>query len=174
MKKITQTMLYRQSLILYAQKHGVTKAAIRYRTNRQYIYRRKRRYDGTLESLADKSHRPRSHPNQHTELELKLIADIPEGVATATLLLAGGAKKRNTVLLSTLTGAPTILGAAIGYFVGNMSDIAMALTTSAVAGIILYMIFEGILPQSVAAQKARITTVFTLIGIIVGIAAIRR
>jgi transposase InsO family protein len=76
MNKITQTMLYRQALIKYAEKHGVTKAAIRYRTNRQYIYRWKGRYDGTLESLADKSHRPHSHPNQHSEAELKLIADM--------------------------------------------------------------------------------------------------
>jgi hypothetical protein len=29
-----------------------------------------------LQSLADKSHRPHSHPNQHTEKELKLIADM--------------------------------------------------------------------------------------------------
>ena len=76
MNKITQTMLFRQALIKYAEKYGVTKAAIRYRTNRQYVYRWKRRYDGTLESLADKSHRPHSHPNQHTESELKLIRDM--------------------------------------------------------------------------------------------------
>ena len=38
MNKITQTMLYRQSLIRYAQKHGVTKAAIHYRTNRQTVH----------------------------------------------------------------------------------------------------------------------------------------
>ena len=56
MDKITQTMQYRQSLIRYAEKYGVTKAAIRYRTNRQYIYRWKKRYDGTLQSLADRSH----------------------------------------------------------------------------------------------------------------------
>ena len=68
MNKITQTMLYRQSLIRYAQKHGVTKAAIHYRTNRQYIYRWLNRYDGTLQSLADRSHRPHNHPNQHTGL----------------------------------------------------------------------------------------------------------
>lgn len=37
MKKITQAMRYRQSLILYAEKHDVTKAAIRYNTNRQQI-----------------------------------------------------------------------------------------------------------------------------------------
>lgn len=76
MNKITQTARYRQALLKYAEKYGVTKAAIRYRTNRQYIYRWKKRYDGTLQSLEDRSHRPRSHPNQHTEAELKLIRDM--------------------------------------------------------------------------------------------------
>ena len=69
-------MKFRQSLIKYSQKNGVTKAAIKYRTNRQYIYRWIKRYDGTLQSLADKSHRPHSHPNQHTADELKLISDM--------------------------------------------------------------------------------------------------
>lgn len=69
-------MLYRQALINYANKKGVIKAAIRYKTNRQYVYRWLKRYDGTLESLADRSHRPHSHPNQHTPEELKLISDM--------------------------------------------------------------------------------------------------
>ena len=69
-------MLFRQALIKYAQKNGATKAAIRYKTNRQYVYRWMKRYDGTLESLADRSHRPHSHPNQHTPAELKLISDM--------------------------------------------------------------------------------------------------
>lgn len=38
MNTVTQTMLYRQALIDYADKYGVTKAAIRFKTNRQYIY----------------------------------------------------------------------------------------------------------------------------------------
>lgn len=74
MNTITQTMRFRQALIEYSLKYGVTKAAIRYKTNRQYIYRWRKRYDGTLQSLADRSHRPHSHPNQHTKEELKLIA----------------------------------------------------------------------------------------------------
>lgn len=74
--KITQTAYYRQSLISYAQKHGVAKAAIRYRTNRQYVYRWLKRYDGTLESLMDRSRRPHSHPNQHRPDEIKLIGDM--------------------------------------------------------------------------------------------------
>ena len=76
MTTVTQTMRYRQALISYASKYGVTKAAIRYKTNRQYIYRWLRRYDGTWQSLEDKSHRPHHHPNQHTEAELKLISDM--------------------------------------------------------------------------------------------------
>jgi len=76
MNKITQTMRYRQSLIEYSLKYGVTKAAIKYNTNRQYIYRWRKRYDGTLQSLADRSRRPHFHPNQHTTEELKLIADM--------------------------------------------------------------------------------------------------
>ena len=35
---------------------GVAKAAVRYHTNRQYIYRWMKRYDGTLHSLEDRSH----------------------------------------------------------------------------------------------------------------------
>ena len=69
-------MRYRQSLIHYAKKYGITKAAIRYKTNRQYIYRWLKRYDGTLESLADRSHRPHSHPNQHTPEEIQLILNM--------------------------------------------------------------------------------------------------
>ena len=76
MTSITQDMRYRLSLIRFAEKHGVSKAAIKYKTNRQYIYRWKRRYDGTLESLRDRSRRPHHHPNQHTPDEIKLIHDM--------------------------------------------------------------------------------------------------
>ena len=67
MNKITQDMRFKQAVIEYSLKHGVTKAAIRYKTSRQNIYRWKKKYDGTLRSLADCSHRPHSHPNQHTQ-----------------------------------------------------------------------------------------------------------
>lgn len=66
MASITQDMRYRLSLIRFAEKYGVSKAAIKYKTNRQYIYRWKRRYDGTIESLRDRSRRPHHRPNQHT------------------------------------------------------------------------------------------------------------
>ncbi len=76
MTTITQDMRYRLSLIHYAEKYGVTKAAVKYKTNRQYIYLWKRRYDGSLESLRDRSRRPHHHPNQHTPEEIKLILNM--------------------------------------------------------------------------------------------------
>ena len=35
-----------------------------------------KRYDGALQSLADRSPRPHSHPNQHNQNEIKLILDM--------------------------------------------------------------------------------------------------
>ena len=75
-KSITQDMAYRQSLMKYAEKYGVSRASRKYNKSRSYIYFWKARWDGTVESLACQSRRPRSHPNQHTEAELKLIRDM--------------------------------------------------------------------------------------------------
>ena len=76
MATITQDMRFRLSLIRFSQKFGVSKAAVRFHTNRQYIYRWLKRYDGSWDSLRYRSRRPHSHPNQHTPEELKLISDM--------------------------------------------------------------------------------------------------
>lgn len=73
---ITQDMKYRQSLMKYAEKYGVSRASRKYNRGRSYIYFWLNRWDGTVESLACQSKKPHSHPNQHTEEELKLIRDM--------------------------------------------------------------------------------------------------
>lgn len=73
MNTITQITTRRQAIIKYSQKKGVTAAARRYNVGRATIYRWLKRYDGTLDSLKDRSHRPHSHPNQHTAEEIDLI-----------------------------------------------------------------------------------------------------
>lgn len=73
MSIITEEMRYRQKVCDYALKKGVTKAARRYKTNRQFIYRQLKKYDGKVRSLALKSRKPGGHPNQHTKDELDLI-----------------------------------------------------------------------------------------------------
>jgi len=69
-------MAYRQSLMKYAEKYGVSRASRKYNKSRSYIYFWKQRWDGSVASLGCQSRRPHSHPNQHTEAELKLIRDM--------------------------------------------------------------------------------------------------
>ena len=76
MTTLTQTLRRRQAIVEYSLKHGVSAASIRYNVSRPTVYRWRSRYDGTQQSLADRSRRPHSHPNQHTDAELKLISDM--------------------------------------------------------------------------------------------------
>jgi hypothetical protein len=73
MISITSLAKFRQRAIRYSEKHGVTAASIRHRVSRQAIYEWKAKYDGNWKSLRDKSHRPKSHPRQHTDQEKALI-----------------------------------------------------------------------------------------------------
>lgn len=73
MTSITSIAKFRQRVVKYSYKYGVTKASNRFRVCRNAIYEWRQKYDGTWKSLRDRSHRPHSHPNQQTEEELKLI-----------------------------------------------------------------------------------------------------
>ena len=73
MNSITQDITFKQSVVEYSLKHGVTEAAKRYKQHRKTIYRWREKYDGTKKSLVNKSRRPHSHPNQHTKEEIEMI-----------------------------------------------------------------------------------------------------
>mgnify|MGYP000092039065 FL=1 len=47
-KSITQDMRYRQSLMQYAAKYGVSRASRKYNKSRSYIYFWKARWDGSM------------------------------------------------------------------------------------------------------------------------------
>ena len=72
---ITQDILFKQSVVKYSYRHGVTKAAVKFKMHRKTIYRWREKYDGTAKSLKNKSRRPHSHPNEHTQEEIKVIKD---------------------------------------------------------------------------------------------------
>lgn len=69
MRSITQYTKCRRLLVEFAIKHSFGRASRRYNRARSYIYFWLNRYDGSLDSLACRSRRPHSHPNQHTEEE---------------------------------------------------------------------------------------------------------
>lgn len=73
MNSITQDLTFKKSVVEYSLKYGVTRASIQYKQHRKTIYRWREKYDGTIDSLRNKSRRPHSHPYQHTDYEIKLI-----------------------------------------------------------------------------------------------------
>lgn len=73
---ITYTTARRKKICEYALKYGKMKAYELYGVSRPSIDRWLKRYDGTKASLKDYSRRPKSHPNQSTAEEIKLIVDL--------------------------------------------------------------------------------------------------
>jgi len=73
MKSLSSDARYRQRVIRYSYKHGVTQASIRFRRSRQAIYEWRTKWDGHWKSLIERSHRPHSHPKQHGEEEKAMI-----------------------------------------------------------------------------------------------------
>lgn len=74
MKSIRQRAFFRQRVLKEVEKgKTVTSVARLYKISRTSIYRWQKRYDGRVESLYERSHRPKSHPQQQTQEELQLI-----------------------------------------------------------------------------------------------------
>lgn len=69
MDRITQEAYQRQRILKWAEKKSVTAAAIRYKVSRKTVYKWKKRYDGTLESLKDRSRAPHRIARKQTEEE---------------------------------------------------------------------------------------------------------
>lgn len=88
MSILSQIKYQRQRMVKYAQNHSVTETAIRYGVSRKTVYKWLNRYDGTLASLEDHSHRPKSSPQKHTEEEIKKIKRRVKRYKWKDLLLA--------------------------------------------------------------------------------------
>lgn len=73
MKRIAQEAYHRQRAIKWAMTHGVTSASIRYRTSRKTIHKWLKRYDGSIESLMDRSRAPHHVPRKQSEDEIRLV-----------------------------------------------------------------------------------------------------
>ena len=73
MNIVTQEAKKKQAIVKYAEKNGKSKASRKYGVSLSSVKRWYKKYDGTWQSLLDKSHRPHSHPNRHTSKEERQI-----------------------------------------------------------------------------------------------------
>ena len=89
MDRITQEAHARQRLIEYYLKHGnATEAAIRFKNSRKTLYKWLKRYDGTWQSLMERSRRPHGTPRAHTPEEIRQIRRLAKKHRWEDLILA--------------------------------------------------------------------------------------
>ncbi len=74
MNILTQEARKKQAIVKLANRKGASFAARMYGVSRSSVKRWKKRYDGSWKSLVERSHRPHSHPRQHTEAEEMIIS----------------------------------------------------------------------------------------------------
>ena len=96
------------------------------------------------------------------------LHNIPEGMAVSVPLISGGMSKPRAVLLTALSGVPTILGALLGFAIGDIGMLGLALSLGFASGAMLYVVFGEILPQAILMYHSKLPAFFTIFGVLVG------
>ena len=97
------------------------------------------------------------------------LHNIPEGMSVAVPLIAGGMKKPKAVVLTAAAGLPTVIGAMLGYYLGTLSPISLALSLGFASGAMLYVVFGELLPESILMWRSKAPGAAMLAGILVGV-----
>ncbi len=100
------------------------------------------------------------------------LHNIPEGMSIAAPLLVGGSKPGWAVAVAALSGLPVILGALLGYGVGTMNPLLLAVSLSFAAGAMLYVVFGELLPEGERLWQHRLSGLSTMLGMLLGMALI--
>lgn len=96
------------------------------------------------------------------------LHNIPEGMAVSVPLISGGMKKYKAVLLTALSGLPTVFGALLGYALGGISDIMLVLSLGFASGAMLYVVFGELLPESILMWRSKLPAFALFVGLIAG------
>ena len=97
------------------------------------------------------------------------LHNIPEGMAVAVPLISGGMGRTKAVLLTAVTGAPTVIGALLGFWVGMLSPLALSLSLSFASGAMLYVVLGELLPEGILMWRSKMPATAALVGILVGL-----
>ena len=97
------------------------------------------------------------------------LHNIPEGMAVSVPLISGGMGKVKAVFITAASGIPTMLGALLGYLLGEIGAIGLTLSLGFASGAMLYVGFGEILPQSILMYHSKLPAFSTIIGMLVGL-----
>ena len=100
------------------------------------------------------------------------LHNIPEGMAVSVPLISGGMGKAKAVFMTALSGVPTILGALLGFAIGDIGPLGLAMSLGFASGAMLYVVFGEILPQAILMYHSKLPAFSAIVGMLVGLLVI--
>lgn len=97
------------------------------------------------------------------------LHNIPEGMAVSVPLITGGMNRVKAVLITAASGIPTIIGALLGYLLGEIGAFGLTLSLGFASGAMLYVVFGEILPQAILMYHSKLPAFSTIVGMLVGL-----
>ena len=97
------------------------------------------------------------------------LHNIPEGMAVSVPLITGGSKRLKAIVITALSGAPTIIGAVVGFCLGTLSPMWLSLSLSFAAGAMFYVVFGELLPEAILMWRSKLPAFATVVGVLVGL-----
>ena len=96
------------------------------------------------------------------------LHNIPEGMSISVPLVAGGTGRLKATIITAATGIPTVFGALIGYSIGSMGPLALALSLGFASGAMLYVVFGELIPEALLMWRSKAPATAMLVGVLVG------
>ena len=100
------------------------------------------------------------------------LHNIPEGMAVSVPLISGGMPKWKAMLITAGSGIPTVIGALLGYLLGEIGPLGLTMSLGCASGAMLYVVFGEILPQSILMYHSKLPAFSVIVGILVGMLVI--
>ena len=97
------------------------------------------------------------------------LHNIPEGMAVSVPLISGGMGRLKAVLITAMSGIPTMVGAILGFWLGEIGPMGLAISLGFASGAMLYVVFGEILPQAILMYHSKLPAFSAIIGILVGL-----
>lgn len=96
------------------------------------------------------------------------LHNIPEGMAVAVPLISGGTGRVKATLLTAACGLPTVLGAWLGFWLGDIGPLGLTMSLGFASGAMLYVVFGEIMPESYLIYRSKLPAFAVMIGLALG------
>ena len=112
---------------------------------------------------------PKSQLQRTTMMVLAVtLHNIPEGMAVAVPLISGGTGRVKATLLTAACGLPTVLGAWLGFWLGDIGPLGLTMSLGFASGAMLYVVFGEIMPESYLIYRSKLPAFAVMVGLALG------